>query len=72
MKKTSKKEIKEMVDKALAGVVHNLKITKPSRKTRKTIAKVSKALLADLKNKMKKQLKNATMPRKAKQVAVSA
>jgi hypothetical protein len=72
MKKTVKKEIKETVEKAIAEVVQNLKISKPSRKTRKTIVKVSKALRADLKNEMKKQIKNATKPRKAKEVAVSS
>ena len=71
MKKTVKIEIQETVEKALAEVVQNLKISKPTKKTRKKIQQVSKALRADLKNEMKKQIKNATKPRKAK-VAVSA
>lgn len=72
MKKTVKKEIKETVEKALAEVIQNLKISKPSKQTRRTITKASKALRADLKNEMKKQIKQATMPRKPKQVAVNA
>ena len=65
MKKTIKAEIKATVKKALAEVVHNLKIAKPSRKTRKAISKVSKALRADLKGAMKREIKNATTPTKS-------
>ena len=72
MKKTVKKEIKATVEKALTEVVQNLKISKPSKQTRRSISKVSKALRADLKNEIKKKDINATRPRKNKQVAVDA
>jgi hypothetical protein len=66
MKKTIKTEIKETVEKALNEVVQHLKISKPSRKTRKAIDKAAKALRLDVKAEMKKQIKKATKPSKAK------
>ena len=74
MKNNVKSEIKATVKKALAEVVQHLKIANPSRKTRKAISKVSKALRADLKDSMKKEIKNATTPtksRKAKETATA-
>ena len=64
--------MKETVEKALAEVVQHLKISKPSRKTRKAITKVSKTLRTDLKAEMKKQVKKATKPRSRKEVAATA
>lgn len=64
MKKTVKSEIKTTVEKALQEVVDHLKIAKPSRKTRKAIARVTKSLRTDLKKSMKKEIKSATSPSK--------
>lgn len=72
MKKTVKSEIKTTVKKALVEVVQHLKIAKPSRKTRKAISKVSKALRADLKAAMKKEIKNATAPAKSRKTKETA
>lgn len=66
MKKTVKAEIKASVEKALDEVIQTLKIAKPSRKTRKAIARVSKALRSDVKSAMKRQIKEATAPAKAR------
>ncbi len=60
MKKIVKSEIKTTIEKALQEVVDHLKIDKPSRKTRKAIARVTKSLRTDLKKSMKKEIKSAT------------
>lgn len=60
MKKTVKAEIKSSVKNALAQVVQHLEIPKPSRKTRKAIARAEKALRNDVKAVMKKEIKKAT------------
>jgi len=60
MKKTVKAEIKSSVKNALAQVVQHLEISKPSKQTRKAIARVEKALRDDLKSVMKKEIKRAT------------
>ena len=72
MKKTIKTEIKETVEKALSEVVQHLKISKPSRKTRKAIGRAAKALRTDVKAEMKKQVKKATKPSKAKKTKAEA
>ncbi|MEJ7644544.1 MAG: hypothetical protein WKF87_08100 [Chryseolinea sp.] len=66
MKKTIKAEIKTTVGTALDDVVQQLKISKPSRKTKKAISRVAKALRSDLKIEMKKQIKKATAPSKTR------
>ncbi len=66
MKKTVKEEIKSTVDKVLTAVVQDLKITKPSRKTRKAISRAAKALRTDLKAEMKRQIRKATSPSKSR------
>ena len=60
MKKTVKAEIKSSVKNALAQVVKHLELSKPSKNTRKAIARVEKALRDDLKSVMKKEIKRAT------------
>ena len=60
MKKTVKAEIKSSVKSALAQLVQHLEISKPSKKTRKAIARTAKALRNDLKSVMKKEIKRAT------------
>ena len=68
MKKTVKAEIKSSVNKALAEVVQQLRISKPSRKTRKAIARAEKALRNDVKSAMKKEIKSATKIERSKGV----
>ena len=68
MKKTVKAEIKSSVNKALAEVVQQLRISKPSRKTRKAIARAEKALRNDVKLAMKKEIKSATKIERSKGV----
>jgi len=59
MKKVSKSEIKEAVQTAITGVLDKLEIKKPSKKTRKTIGKISKQIKGDFKRASKKNLKAA-------------
>ena len=72
MKKTIKTEIKETVEKALNDVVQHLKISKPSRRTRKAIGRAAKALRTDVKAEMKKQINEATKPSKTKKTRAKA
>jgi hypothetical protein len=57
MKKVSKSEIKEAVQTAITGVLDKLDIKKPSKKTRKTIGKISKQIKGDFKKAAKKNQK---------------
>jgi hypothetical protein len=66
MKKTVKSEIKATVKKVLSDVIQQLKIAKPSKKTRKAISRAGKALRTDIKSAMKKEVKNATGVRKSR------
>jgi len=72
MKKTIKTEIKETVEKALNDVVQHLKISKPSRRTRKAIGRAAKALRTDVKAEMKKQINEATKPSKTRKTRAKA
>jgi hypothetical protein len=54
MKKIHKKELKEAVEKAMSGVLAKLNLPAASKKTRKAIAKVAKALKEELKSVAKK------------------
>jgi hypothetical protein len=60
MKKTVKSEIKATIEKALSDVIQQLKIAKPSKKTRKAISRAGKALRTAIKSAMKKEVKNVT------------
>lgn len=57
MKKISKTEIKQAVESAVSQVLEKLEIAKPSRKTRKTISKISRQIKVDWKKQAKKSLK---------------
>jgi hypothetical protein len=72
MKKTIKAEIKSSVSKALTEVMRQLHIAKPSRKTRKAIARAEKALRSDVKSAMKKEIKKATKPDRSKELGAMA
>ena len=58
MKKTDKREIKESVAHAVTSLLDELKITQPSRKTKKVVLKASKALNKELKGNLKKEQDN--------------
>ena len=72
MKKTVKSEIKATVKKALAEVIQQLKIAQPSKKTRKAISRAGKALRADIRSAMKKEIKKATVVRKTRKTKQTA
>jgi len=57
MKKVTKSEIKQAVEEAITSVLQKLEIVKPSKKTRKSIGKISKRIKGDLKKTAKKKLK---------------
>ncbi len=59
MKTMNKKEIKSSVDKALASMLEDLKISQPSKKTVKAVSKASKAIKKELKASVKKQARKA-------------
>ena len=58
MKKISKTEIKQVVENALTQVLEQLDIPKPSRKTKKTISKISRQIKLDWKKQAKKAQKS--------------
>ncbi len=57
MKKVSKTDIKQAVSEAITGVLVKLEIEKPSKKTRKSIGKISKQIKGDLKKAARKNIK---------------
>ena len=72
MKKTIKAEIKSSVNKALAEVMQQLHVAKPSKKTRKALSRDEKALRNDVKSAMKKEIKNATKLDRKKELGAIA
>ena len=76
MKKISRKEIAHTVEEAMGNALEKLKISKPSKKTKKLLGKVSKKFSGRLKVEVKKQdrkaekaaktVKNGTSSRKVK------
>jgi hypothetical protein len=57
MKKVSKSEIRQAVETAIAGVLQKLEILKPSKKTQKGIAKISRQIKDDWKKAARKNQK---------------
>ncbi|HZY79064.1 MAG TPA: hypothetical protein VFE50_06035 [Cyclobacteriaceae bacterium] len=57
MKKVSKSEIKQAVKEAITGVLEKLEIAKPSKKTQKSIGKISKQIKVDWKKAARKNVK---------------
>ena len=53
MKKLKKKEIRQVVDKAIEGALEKLSIAKPSKKTKKVLQKASKKVTSRLKGEVK-------------------
>ena len=72
MKKTVKAEIKSSVKKALVEVVKHLQISKPSKNSKKALARAEKALRKDVRTALKKEIKNATrQSRQTEAIAVA-
>ena len=75
MKKISKSEIKQAVETAITGVLEKLSISKASKKTQKSITKISKQIKGDWKKasrksqKAGKHLKNGKAHSKAEAAA---
>ena len=75
MKKVSKSEIKQAVETAITGVLAKLEISKASKKTQKSISKISKQIKGDWKKqahknqKAGKHLKNGKAHSKAEAAA---
>lgn len=57
MNKITKKEISQMVEEAIGKALEKLKISTPSKKTKKLLGKVSKKFSGQLKEEVKKQNK---------------
>ena len=57
MKKLSGKELRQNTEKTINGLLSQLEIATPSKRTRKVVEKVSRRLSKELKQEMKKQLK---------------
>jgi hypothetical protein len=64
MKKLKKKEIRLVVDKAIAGALEKLHIANTSKKTKKVLKKASKKVTGRLKGEVKTLVKK-TKPAKA-------
>ena len=59
MKEAIKKEIKQSVKTAMTGLLDELHISKPSKKTVQAVSKTSKALNKDIQDSVKKEAKKA-------------
>ncbi|HMJ71549.1 MAG TPA: hypothetical protein VK508_21790 [Cyclobacteriaceae bacterium] len=57
MKKISGKELRQNTENTINGLLSQLEIAAPSKRTRKIVEKVSRRLSKGLKQEMKKQLK---------------
>jgi hypothetical protein len=58
MKKLTKKEIKKSVTLALETTIAGLRVSSPSKKTRKVISKTSKLLALEINRDLKKEMKD--------------
>lgn len=57
MKKVTKSDIKQAVETAITGVLDKLEISKASKKTKKSITKISKQIRGDWKKQARKNQK---------------
>lgn len=57
MKKVTGKELRQSTENTINGLLTQLEIAEPSKKTRKVVEKVSRRLSKELKHEIKKQLK---------------
>jgi len=70
MKKLSGKELRQNTANTINGLLNDLEIEAPSKRTRKIVEKVSRRLSKELKHEIKKQLKkNQKATKKLKTVA---
>ena len=63
MKKSDKIKVKKKVESALAAILKQLKIAKPTKKTSKAISKASKAIRKELESQAKKARKYRLLTR---------
>jgi len=66
MKKVSKSEIKQAVETAITSVLEKLDVSKPSRKTKKAISKISKKIKGDWKKQARKNQKAGSRSKNGK------
>jgi hypothetical protein len=71
MKKLSGKELRQNTEKTIEGLLSQLEIDAPSKRTRKIVEKVSRRLSKGLKQEMKKQLKKNQKATKKSKVLVT-
>lgn len=71
MKKISGKELRQNTENTINGLLTQLEIDAPSKKTRKIVEKVSRRLSKGLKQEIKKQLKKNQKATKKTKVAKS-
>jgi hypothetical protein len=69
MKKISGKELRQNTENTINGLLTQLEIAAPSKRTRKIVEKVSRRLSKGLKQEMKKQLKKNQKATKKSKVA---
>lgn len=71
MKTLSGKELRQNTENTINGILAQLEIEAPSKRTRKVVEKVSRRLSKELKHEIKKQLKkNQKATKKLKAVKV--
>jgi hypothetical protein len=71
MKKLSGKELRQNTEKTINGLLTQLEIETPSKRTRKIVEKVSRRLSKGLKAEIKKQLKKNQKATKRSKVLVA-
>lgn len=71
MKKLTGKELRQNTEKTINGLLSELEIQSPSKRTRKIVEKVSRRLSKGLKQEMKKQLKKNQKATKKSKVLVA-
>ena len=69
MKKIAKKEVKSIVENAIAQALRKLSVVTPSKETKKAITKVAKKISLDVKKQAKQDLKKSK-PSKQKKTPV--
>ena len=72
MKKITGKELRQNTENTINGLLSQLEIEAPSKRTRKVVEKVSRRLSKELKSEIKKQLKKNLKATKKTKVFAAA